>query len=144
MSFTSIIVLANAIILISFFLLHRWIVKRKTKNTICLPFDSYTELASLLHDCKVKVRELELNPIRDLQKAHIDKTRNAVLLYNKKHEVAECLSVDDLMKFTYIADGHRLRYMYVNFIVDIEDIASVSEYLKLIQVCKYMLDLNNR
>lgn len=121
-----------------------WCFRSKSKKTVCLQIDDYTNLICEVSNLKEQIKELELNPLKDLRKENIDKTRRAAIITNRSADLAECTSNEQLARFAVFVDGHRLKYMYVNFILDAEDEKSIESYLKMLEIAKYAFDLNRR
>lgn len=119
-------------------------VRKKRKDIIILQMDDYTALINRLYEAEQQVKKLEVNPIKKLRKQHIDKTRQAALMFGRNHEIAEALHHSDLANYAYQCDGHRLRYLYVNFILDTEDEKSIENYLRFYEISRHAFQCNGR
>lgn len=118
--------------------------RKKRKDIITLQMDDYTALISRLYEAEEQIKKLELNPIKELRKRHIDQTRKAALMFNRQHEIAEALHHSDLAKYAYQCVGHKLRYLYVNFILDTEDEKSIENYLRFYEISIHAFQCGDR
>jgi hypothetical protein len=118
--------------------------KAKRKNIITMQIDDYTALINRLYEAEEQIKKLELNPITGLRKQHIDQTRQAALMFGRQHEIAEALHHSDLANYAYQCDGRRLRYLYVNFILDTEDEKSIENYLRFYEISKHAFRCGGR
>ena len=118
--------------------------KKKCKDIVTLQMDDYTALISRLYEAEEQIKKLELNPIKELRKQHIDTTRKAALMFGRRHEIAEALHHSDLADYAYQCDGYRLRYLYVNFILDTEDEKSIENYLRFYEISSHAFQCGGR
>lgn len=118
--------------------------KKKCKDIVTLQMDDYTALISRLYEAEEQIKKLELNPIKELRKQHIDTTRQAALMFGRRHEIAEALHHSDLADYAYQCDGYRLRYLYVNFILDTEDEKSIENYLRFYEISRHAFQCGGR
>lgn len=118
--------------------------KKKRKDVITLQIDDYATLISRLSEAEEQIKKLELNPIKELRRQHIDKTRQAALMFGRRHEIAEALHHSDLANYAYLCDGYRLRYLYVNFILDTEDEKSIENYLRFYEISRHAFQCGGR
>lgn len=121
----------------------RNLFKKKRKDVITLQMDDYTALISQLYEANEHIKKLEITPIKELRKKHIDQTRQAALMFGRQHEMAEALHHSDLANYAYQCDGYRLRYLYINFILDTEDEKSRENYLKFLEISRYAFKSGN-
>jgi len=118
--------------------------KKRRKDIITLQMDDYTALISRLYEAEEQIKKLEINPIKELRKRHIDQTRQAALMFGRQHEMAEALHHSDLANYAYQCNGYRLRYLYVNFILDTEDEKSVENYLRFYEISRHAFQFGGR